>query len=148
MSEYDPIERAPSIDQSNANRLRRIGILRVGDVLRVPIDEITADLRQFGITSEMVISWQRQIRLMCQVRGLRSYDARVLVACGITGPEQLLEMNASALRNRVREFSVTAEGQAILLSGTQAELSRVTEWIQGSRNWIPEMRQTRSRTAA
>jgi hypothetical protein len=128
--ETDSIERAPSIDQTNATRLRRIGILRVGDLLRVPAAEVAADLRQLGISHEMVQSWQSQVRLMCGVRGLSSYDARILAACGISEPEQLLKLNPTALRARVREFSATAEGQAILLSGTESELSRVTDWIQ------------------
>ena len=133
LSETDPIERAPSVDETHANRLRKIGILRVADLLHSPAAKCAADLTVWGITREMVQSWQSQARLMCQVRRLRPYDARILVACGITGPEQLSEMSSAALRARVKELAATAKGQAILLSGTESELSRVMEWVQTAR---------------
>lgn len=128
--EHDPIDRSPSVDDTNADRLRSIGILRVGDLLRASPSDVGAELRSVGVSIEMVQAWQSQANLMCRVRGLHPYDARILVACGITDPDHLLRMSASALRARVKEFSSSAEGQAILLSGTESELSRVTDWIR------------------
>jgi hypothetical protein len=138
LGEHDPIEKTPSLDPTNAQRLRKIGLLRVGDLLRVPTADVAHDLRHTGVSVDMIESWRSQARLMCRVPGLRTYDARILVACGIRDPEQLIQMQAGALRARVKEFASSAEGQAILMSGTEFELSRVTDWINSAR----ELRRT------
>jgi hypothetical protein len=64
----DPIELAPSVDPVHAERLRKIGLLRVGDLLRVEPAEVASDLQQFGITADLVASWSAQSRLVCGVR--------------------------------------------------------------------------------
>jgi predicted flap endonuclease-1-like 5' DNA nuclease len=55
------------------------------------------------------------------------------VACGIRDPQQLSEVPPAELRTRIQEFLATEEGRAILTSGTEHELSRVTDWVRHSR---------------
>lgn len=138
LTESHLIEHAPSIDRANIDRLRKIGILRVGDLLRVSPVAVAAELRYAGITSEMIANWQAQARLVCQVPDLRPYDARILVACGITTPEALRSLPPRKLRHIVRDFATSSEGQAVLLSGTEYELSRVTDWIKAARRELEE----------
>jgi len=133
LTENEAIEHAPSIDRANADRLKRIGILRVGDLLRVSVAAAASELRHTGITAEMIGNWQAQARLVCQVPGLRPYDARILAACGITTPATLRETASRDLREMVRDFAASPDGQAVLLSGTEYELARVTEWIKAPR---------------
>lgn len=134
LHQHDPIERTPFLDTVNADRLRKIGLSRVGDLLRIPVSELALELREAGVTLEIIKSWRAQARLLCGARGLRPYDARILVACGIRDPEQLIQMRPGALRARVKEFASSVEGHAILMSGTEYELSRVTDWIRPTPN--------------
>ena len=129
LTEHSPIEDAPSIDAANVERLRKIGVLEVGDLLRLSATEAASELRYAGISSETIRSWQAQCRLMCQVPRLRSYDARVLVACGITNSDELSRTSPGALRDRIKEMAASSNGQTVMLSGTEFELSRLTDWI-------------------
>lgn len=133
LTESHSIEHAPSIDRANVDRLRKIGILRVGDLLRVAPAAVASELRYAGITAEMFANWQAQARLVCQVPNLRPYDARILVACGIVTPAALQGVSHRDLREMVRDFASSPDGQAVLLSGTEYELSRVTAWIKAAR---------------
>jgi len=68
--------------------------------------------------------------MMCQVAGLREYDARILVACGITDPIQLRQLKPSEVRSMIERFATGEEGRETLLSGTEFELSRITNWVR------------------
>jgi len=129
LSEHSPIEEAPSIDVGSAEKLREIGVMRVGDLLTLPIEESIEDLNAVGLSTVVVTAWQAQSRLVCGVPRLRAYDARILVACGITEPKHLFSKSPAELRDLVREIASRGKGQAALMSGTEFELSRVTDWI-------------------
>ena len=81
----------------------------------------------------MIRRWQAESLLCCRVPHLRPYDARILVACGITDPDQLLRLDADELLRRVEEFAATSTGQVLLRSGNRYELSRLTDWIRAAR---------------
>jgi nucleotidyltransferase/DNA polymerase involved in DNA repair len=138
LHEHDPIDRAPSIDEANAARLRRVGVARVGDLLRVNAADVVAELQSYGVTHEMIETWRSQALLMCRLRGLRPYDARILVACGVRDPQQLVHLQPGALRARVKEFAASAQGQATIMSGTEYELSRLSDWIGAAREATAE----------
>ena len=129
LTEHDAIEDAPAIDTINAGRLRKIGVMRVGDLLRLSAKAAAIDLNEYGITAEQIVSWKSQTRLVCEVPRLRGYDARILVACGITEPEQLYRLSPAELRTIVKDVAASSTGQALLMSGTEFELSRVADWI-------------------
>ncbi|MDP6718500.1 MAG: DUF4332 domain-containing protein, partial [Pirellulaceae bacterium] len=61
---------------------------------------------------------------------LREYDARILVACGITDPNQLRQIPPIEVRSMIERFADSSEGRAMLLSGTEFELSRVADWVR------------------
>lgn len=131
--ESSPIQDAPSIDSATAERLRKIGVLQVRDLLRLDADDAAAQLRYAGITAAMLRRWQAESLLCCRVPHLRLYDARILVACGITDPEQLARLDADELVRRVEDFAATSTGQVLLRSGNRYELSRLTDWIRAAR---------------
>lgn len=134
LSEHSAIEDAPSIDGINAKRLRAIGVMRVGDLLRASVRETADELQEAGITADTIRSWRAQARLMCKVPRLRSYDARILVACGITEAAQLYDMDPSEFRDRVQVLAASNNGQTVMMSGTEFELSRLTDWISSRRD--------------
>jgi nucleotidyltransferase/DNA polymerase involved in DNA repair len=134
LTERHAIEHAPSVDPANIERLRKLGIETVGHLLQAVPADLAAELRYAGITVDMIEIWQAQALLVCRVPRLRPYDARVLVACGIRTPEQLTRIKPQELRDIVRGFAASSDGQAVLMSGTEYELSRVTEWISAARS--------------
>jgi len=77
----------------------------------------------------MIRRWQAESLLTCRVPGLRRYDARILVACGITDPDQLVRTDVDELRRRVELFGATDTGQRLFKSGSPNELRRVTDWV-------------------
>jgi len=103
--------------------------MRVGDLLRLSAKSAAVELQEYGITADQIASWKAQTRLLCEVPRLRGYDARILVACGITEPEQLYRLSPPELRAIVKDMAASSNGQALLLSGTEFELSRVADWI-------------------
>ncbi len=98
-------------------------------MLRLSAKSAAGELQEHGITADQIAAWQAQSRLLCEVPRLRGYDARILVACGITEPEQLYRLSPGELRTIVKDMAASSTGQALLLSGTEFELSRVADWI-------------------
>lgn len=133
LSERGLIEDLPSIDPTEAARCRAIGIDRIGDLLDVDPHWLAENLRLEGVRQSTVVRWQAEARLLCSVRGLRPFDARVLVGAGIRTPGQLAEMHPSQLLNRVEQFLATDRGRRILRSGNSYELSRITSWIASAK---------------
>jgi len=127
--ETSPIREAPSIDSAIAECLQKIGVLKVRDLLNLDVEEAADRLRHAGITTVMIRRWQAESLLTCRVPGLRRYDARILVACGITDPDQLVRTDVDELRRRVELFGATDTGQRLFKSGSPNELRRVTDWV-------------------
>lgn len=128
------IEDLPSIDPDLAARCRSFGVDRIGDLLRVDPYWLADSLRVDGISNRTVEAWQAVASLLCSVRNLRPFDARVLVGAGVRGPKQLSQMHPSQLLDRVERFLATERGRRILRSGTSYELSRITTWIASATN--------------
>lgn len=133
LTERSLIEDLPSIDPAAAARARAVGIDRIGDLLDVDPQWLADNVRLDGIGHVTVATWQAEASLLCSVRNLRPFDARVLVGAGISTPKQLAEMHPSHLLDRVERFLATDRGRRILRSGNSYELSRITSWIASAK---------------
>ncbi len=127
------IEDSPSIDPTAAARCRALGVDRVGDLLDVDPQWLADHVRLDGVSSSTVRRWQAEASLLCSVRQLRPFDARVLVGAGVRTPRQLAQMRPSQLFDRVERFLATQRGRTILRSGNSYELSRITTWIASAK---------------
>lgn len=125
-----PIEDAPSMDIVSAEQLRMLGVHRISDLLQKLPAEVEKKLNQLGMSQEKIQQWRAESLLVCCVPHLRPYDAQVLVSCEIDDPEQLSRLSGRDLRERVEQFALTEEGQGLLHSGTEEEVSRLLEWIR------------------
>jgi len=120
---------APSVGSRTAERLRNAGIHTVDDLLRADPQALALQLRDRRVTAETVRQWQQQTALACRVPELRGHDAQILVAVGITDPEQLAQADAASLWQKVASFIQTKEAKRIIRSGKQPDAEEVRQWI-------------------
>ncbi len=126
----DEVEDAPSIGPKTARRLAKVGISSVADLLACDPDNVATDLKTRYIDAELIREWQMQARLVCCVPHLRGHDAQILVACGVTEPDELAAAQADALLQAAREFALSAEGKRVLRSSAVPDQDEVTDWIE------------------
>ncbi len=124
-----PVVDAPSIGPRMADRLNRIGVYSVDDLLNADPDALAEQLRNRRIDGETILSWQQQATLVCRIPMLRGHDAQLLVASDITAPEELAIQDPADLFGRVDPVSRSREGKRILRSGKLPDLEEVTQWI-------------------
>ncbi len=130
----DPVEAAPSIGPKTAERFLNIGVQSIGDFLRTTAESMSEKIDYKRITADVIRQWQQQARLVCRVPNLRGHDAQLLVACGITEPEDLAGFSPKTLLDRVGPFADTKEGLKIVRAGKKPDLQEVTDWIQWAKN--------------
>ncbi|GAB5406223.1 MAG: hypothetical protein Aurels2KO_44540 [Aureliella sp.] len=124
------IEDLPSIDASYADRCRSVGIDLIGDLRKADSAWLA---EQIEAGPGMVARWQSEASLLCTVRNLRPFDARVLVGAGIRSGTQLSQTQPGKLLARVEDFLATERGRRILSTGSRYELSRMTDWIAAAK---------------
>ena len=125
----DDLEAAPSIGPKTAERFAKIGVISVDDFLKQTAESMATKLNYKRISAKVIRQWQQQSRLVCRIPNLRGHDAQLLVACDVTEPEDLAQMNAEALFAKVGPFAESKEGQKIIRSGKKPDLEEVTDWI-------------------
>ncbi len=127
----DLVSQAPFLDEEDSRALESAGVWNVADFIRADAEELHRRLRGRASTS-VLRAWQAQALLLCSVARLRPYDARILVACGITDPVQLQHMEPVELARVVERFSRSPQGREMLRSGSPFELARVQRWIESA----------------
>lgn len=132
-----PIEAAPSIDANAAARLRSIGVVVVSQLLEASPQQLADRVRISEVNAAVIRRWQHECRLMCGVRGLRAFDARLLVGCGITHPREVANLEPVVLVEKVEAFLATDRGAAVLRTGTKQEVARLTQWIGQAKRAAP-----------
>ncbi|MCG6156166.1 DUF4332 domain-containing protein [Rubinisphaera margarita] len=127
-----PIVDAPSIGPKTASRFRKISINTVDDLLNTEPETIVNRLNTRWINLELVISWQQQAQLMCQVPGLRAHDVQLLTGVGVESVYDLCSTTVDDLLPLVQEYAVSPEGQRVIRSGKVPDHTEVSEWIQSA----------------
>jgi hypothetical protein len=74
-------------------------------------------------------AWQEQARLVCRIPNLRGHDAQLLVACDLTSPEELANMNPTTVLSQVLVIAESVEGQRILRGSKLPDLAEINDWI-------------------
>lgn len=130
LSREQDVEDAPSIGPKTATRLAKVGIRSINDLLNADPETTSAELDVSHISAETFAAWQHQARLVCQIPQLRGYGAQLLVACGMTQPEQIARTTPDALVSQILSFCETKEGQRILRSGDAPAREKIAEWVE------------------
>jgi hypothetical protein len=136
LSLRSPIEDAPNMttpvargQAPLATGLRSLGIRSVGSFLNVDPVAVANSLASLGVTAEEIADRQAEQRLMCTIPNLRSFDAKILVGCGVHNSSDLTAIPRGKLLKTVERFLTTPRGQNILRSGSNFEVSRMTTWL-------------------
>lgn len=128
-----PIDHVPGVTTESAARLRTIGVHRAADLME-------AEGQRVSTAAAWDLGTLRRIRsivdLMCKTPQLRSFDAKVLVACGIRSAAELRATHASDLAIRVQDFLHTESGRSLLRTGSELERERLKQWL----NMVPRAR--------
>ncbi len=125
---------APSIGAKTAERLAKAGIRTVEDLLAADPDTAAAQIDYRRITAETLREWQAQTILCCRVPMLRGHDAQILVACGVTDPDEIATMEAATLWGVIQPYTKTAECKRIIRNGHMPDPEEIQEWIDWSKN--------------
>ncbi|MAI70220.1 MAG: hypothetical protein CMM01_04840 [Rhodopirellula sp.] len=129
LSVDSPIDQGPSIDAVAAARLRGLQVSHIVHLMQQDPCRLADALGLANVEANTIRRWQAECRLVCRVPNLRGFDARILVACGITTPATLAATPPLTLLHKVESFLATDRGQQVLLSGSSHELARITGWI-------------------
>ncbi len=129
-----PVEQSPSVDVLAAARLRRLGITVISQLLMASPQELAEKMQLVDINAATIRRWQNECRLVCGVPGLRGFDARVLVGCGMVHPREIEEISPAELVEQVETFLATPRGAQILRTGTSHEIARLTGWMAEARH--------------
>jgi hypothetical protein len=129
-----PVVDAPTIGSKIAGRLERAGIITVGDLLDADAEALAKKLNHKQFTPEVIRQWQQESSLNCRVPELQNLGAQILVASGITEPDELAAFSPNELLELVTPFVKSPDGQRLLRHQKPPELAEVTQWIEWARS--------------
>lgn len=120
---------APAIGPKTARMLNRAGVQTVAHLLQRSAAELAANISDRSVTAEVIVSWQQQSRLMCEIPELRGHDAQLLVACGYASIESLAAATATGIQAALTPFVQTKAGQRMLRSSAPPEHDEMAKWV-------------------
>ncbi|MEM9939689.1 MAG: DUF4332 domain-containing protein [Pseudomonadota bacterium] len=130
LTHESPVVDAPSIGPKTAERLQKVDIITIGDLLSADVEETVKALSVRYITTKTMTDWQDQTRLMVEAPGLRVLDSQILVGAGIRDANQLARSSATKVLKAATSFLDTPSGARVLW-GAEAKVGEgeVKEWI-------------------
>jgi len=138
LTETAPVVQAPSIGPKTAKRLEVVGVKTIADLLALDAEEGEERIDTRHISAQVIRDWQAQALLACTVPGLKSREAQAIVACGVTTPEELIEMDAVELCDGVARWGLSDEGQRAWGSAPAPTEDDVATWIERARRSLQE----------
>jgi Domain of unknown function (DUF4332) len=126
LAEESSIDALPGMGTETLQRLRSVGAHRVGDLFAMPLNRL---VNVTGLRPKWIQNTLSVAELMCKVPQMRAFDARVLVACGVTNSKELAAQEPLVLAKRVHRFLTTEAGRMLRKSASRGELVRLRQWI-------------------
>ncbi len=130
MSETTSLRSVDLADAIHLGNLVQAGVETVGDLLQLDPKALSPQLARLGFTAQQVDRWQAQAWLMMCIEGLTPSDARILIGCGITEPEQLETTSADQLSNRIQRYLQSPDGRRFAPDTGRYQLERLQAWHQ------------------
>lgn len=130
----DNVERAPTIGPKMADRLQRIGIVSVADLLAADPATVARQLTDQRLDAADIGDWQDQARLVMTIAGLRGTHAQLLVGAGYRSADAIAAAESDTLCARILAYAATTAGKRVLRDGTPPEIERIREWVATARS--------------
>ena len=83
-------------------------IVTAADLFRINEDRAEG----IGIALEQVEAWQSELWLLSTIPGIKDVEARLLVAAGINGPEELIGLSVQAFIERIHRYKQMNNGRS------------------------------------
>jgi hypothetical protein len=116
-----------------AERLGKLSILTVQDLLNERPEALAEALNYSGITGDTVSAWQAQARLVCAVPGLTGTGAQLFVGAGYDDVGTIASADADKLCADLLAFAKGDQGRRILRDGAPPDVARITAWAGAAR---------------
>ena len=139
LADTTPLDRVGFFDANHLRMFQQNGVVTIADLLELNQAQVTS----LGFHIDQIDRWQSQLWLLINVSGMRLSDARALVACGITEPEQLDTSHPHQLFERVNRFFNTSEGRRF--AGDQYGGNENAISLDRINGWYRSLDSTRSR---
>jgi hypothetical protein len=137
LARSSPVVDAPSIGATAAEHLAKVGIRTVADLLNANPESAAEETGEPRITAAVITRWQSEARLACRIPELRCSGAQLLVASGLTEPEQVAAANAAELFAKVRDLCRSPKGKHMLRDGKPPSKERIAQWIRHAAHMRP-----------
>ncbi len=129
-----PIVDAPAIGPKTAARFEAIGLETVHDLLNNDAERIATELNTKWITGRLVLQWQDQARLVCQIERLSAAGSGLLVLSGIRTAEELASRKPTDALAMIQAAAQSIEGKRLLRDQDPPPLKTVQRWIEAARS--------------
>lgn len=130
----DAVEDAPSIGLKTAERLAKIGIVTVGDLLAIDPDLAAEKLDTRHIGGDTVRDWQDQARLAMALPELSGTKAQLLVGGGYRNIAAIASADAGVVREALEAFAATAEGERLMRGSKLPDSTEIARWIEDAKD--------------
>jgi len=137
LARNSPVVEAPSIGATAAEHLAKVGVRTVADLLNANPESTAEEIGEPRITAAVITRWQSEARLACRIPELRCSGAQLLVASGLTEPEQVAAANATELFAKVRDLCRGPKGKHLLRDGKAPSKERIAQWIRHAAHMRP-----------
>lgn len=128
----DDVAAGPSIGPKTAERLARVDIYSVADLVAADADKLAKKLKAIGIRPNTFVLWQQQAQLVMEVPGLRGTHAQLLTGAGYTTADTIVAANDDDICAAVLEYASSADGQRVLPQGEPPARDKIMGWVRAA----------------
>ncbi|MGC1273282.1 MAG: DUF4332 domain-containing protein [Planctomycetaceae bacterium] len=132
LTESSPIAAAPSIGAQRAAKFEAARVSTIGELLAADAEALAASLHPHATATD-IATWQDEARLCCDVGVLTPSESQLLVACGVTGPEDLAALSPVELWELVVPVAESPDGRRLLQGNPAPDIDTVTRWIDAAK---------------
>ncbi|MDH4982666.1 DUF4332 domain-containing protein [Hyphomicrobium sp. D-2] len=128
----DDVAAGPSIGPKTADRLAKVDIFFVADLIAADAQKLAKKLKAIGIRPDAFVLWQQQAQLVMDVPGLRGTHAQLLTGAGYTCADTIAAANDDAVCAAVLEYAASTEGQRLLRQGEPPAREKIMGWVKAA----------------